>query len=99
MTNIQSESFYQEANDMQEGWGETLRAIDVLKDKFENNENITLKEACYILWAEKFVNSSVYLKFQKAMEAHKRRKMPWPAWNGMFEDWSRRTIGVEQARA
>lgn len=91
MSNIQSESFYQEANDMQDGWGDFLRSIDELKDKVECNEDITINDACYILWADKYVCSSIYLKFKDSVTAYHGRKMPWPAWNGMFEDWSRRT--------
>jgi hypothetical protein len=87
---MQSNSFYEEANDMSEGWGDTLRSIDVLRAKFDSNEDITIKDACFILWAEKCVDSHVYLKFKDDMKSYKRRKMPWPAWYGMFEDWNKR---------
>ena len=86
-TNIQSKKFYREANDMQDGWGDNLRSIDELKDKVDTNQDITISEACYVLWAERSINSDLYLKFKDSLIAFHDRKMPYPAWNGMFEDW------------
>lgn len=90
-SNIKSKKFYKEANEIRDGWGETLRKVDVLRDKFDRNERINLKEACYILWVEKFINSDVYLEFQKEMKVQKMDEdnLPWPAWYGMFENWQK----------
>lgn len=93
---MQSKKFYQEANDMTTGWGDNLRKIDILGDKFDRGEDITLKEACFILWAEKCICSNVYLKFENAMKKYNKRKLPWPAWYGMFEDWKVGSFVKEQ---
>lgn len=95
MSNIQPENFYQEAENMQSGWGEYLRSIDELKDKVDCNEDITIHEACFVLWSERLVSSSIYLAFKKDMDSFAERKMPWPAWHGMFDDWSKRNENKE----
>lgn len=51
-SNIEDDSFYDEANDMQDNWGDSLRKIDILKDKVDNNEPISFNDSLYILWAE-----------------------------------------------
>jgi hypothetical protein len=86
MSNIKSKKFYQEAEDMEPGWGKYLRWIDVLKDKVDNQDNITLKEACWVLYGEGY-NSSYWEMFYKHCTNKKwsKRKMPWDAWKGIHQ--------------
>jgi hypothetical protein len=85
---IEKETFYQEANDMSPGWGKYLKKIDILKNKVEKGDFLVVKEFCYILWAERFVNSDVYLKFKRHVNRkYPKLKMPLPAWYGLWESW------------
>ena len=78
--------FYKEANNMSPGWGNYLRKIDILREKFDSNSKLNIKEACWILYAEKYVLSSIYLKFQDFIknEGLENKKFVWPIWYGMF---------------
>ena len=83
----QFKSFYKEANDMSPGWGNYLKKIDVLREKFKNNKRITLKESCWILNMEKFIDSSRYLKFQNWCKKENlfRKRFTFPVWFGLFQ--------------
>lgn len=87
-SNIKSKKFYKEAEDMEIGWGRYLRSIDELKDKVDKGENITLKEACWVLYGDGHCSKvwgdfSIYCKFKKM----DRKKLVWQCWNGVFQDW------------
>jgi hypothetical protein len=49
-TNIKSKKFYDEAENMQSGWGKYLKSIDILKDKVDNHVDITLNDFCWTLY-------------------------------------------------
>lgn len=88
---IKSKKFYQEAEDMQDGWGKYLQSIDVLKDKFDNNEKLRIKEASWIMWAEKHIQSNDYLAFQKWCKQNKlynkffQFNIWWELFNGFMQ--------------
>ena len=84
---MESEEFYAEAENMQIGWGKRLKLEHELYDRANTNQDITLKETCYMLWAQLLWNSDACIKFENSMEYLKDRKMPWPAWKGLFYDW------------
>lgn len=87
-SNIQSEEFYQEAEDMQTGWGEYLRSIDELKDKVANKDDISLPDACWILYGDGHCSWTLG-KFKEYCTSKKWeiKTMPWDAWNGIFKEF------------
>ena len=87
MSNIKSKKFYQEAEDMQDGWGKYLKKIDILKDKVDNKKDISLNEACWVLYGEGYVSSS-WESFEKYCTKKKWHKklMPWEAWEGLYQN-------------
>jgi hypothetical protein len=68
--------------------------IDALRKKFDTDKKLTLREVCFVLWAELYVCSAQYLMFAlwvKENGLHKQ-KMKWPLWKGLFttfvdKDW------------
>ncbi len=88
-TNIKPKAFYREAESMQKGWGKYLRAIDKLKDDCDNQVDISLKSACWVLYGEGYC-SSVWERFQKYCISKKwgKKTMPWEAWKGLFDKWN-----------
>lgn len=85
---MNNKKFYAEAERMEKGWGKYLHSIDELKDKVKDWQDITLKEACWILYADGYC-SDCWLQFeyfckQKGMS---RKKMVWQAWEGIFNNW------------
>lgn len=65
--------------------------IDELREKVNSLQNITLEEACWLIWAELNRTSSTWKEFKKNMESFMHgREMPWPAWLGMFHDWEKK---------
>jgi hypothetical protein len=87
---MESEQFYAEANALQSGWGDQLRAIGDLQTRAEHLADITLNEACWLLWTYGSWPSDLCEAFATAMEQSKARRMPWPAWKGLFDDWERK---------
>jgi hypothetical protein len=64
------------------------RAIDVLREKVEAGQKITLKEASFLIWADLCVCSTQYLAFQKWARHHKMSSMkPWMAWKALFQGY------------
>jgi hypothetical protein len=51
-SNVKNKEFYQEAENMQTGWGRRLKSIDELKDKIKNKKDITLSDFVYTLYGE-----------------------------------------------
>jgi hypothetical protein len=75
---------------------ELARAIDILHGKVEAGQKITLKEACFIIWADLCVCSTQYLAFQKWARLHKMSgRKPWMAWKALFKGYL--TIPAEQS--
>jgi hypothetical protein len=87
---MKTEDYYEEAESMHKGWSEYLKIIDGLKDNVNNKEEITLKEACYILHGDMYP-SFIWEKFKEYCEGigleHKR--MIWECWKGLFELWQK----------
>ena len=86
--NIKSKEFYKEADSMKDGWGSYLLTIDKLKDKVENQKDICLNDACWILYGEGHC-SSTWQKFQEycCKTNLKTRKMTWKNWKVLFDEW------------
>lgn len=60
-------------------------SIDKLRAKVDGNQTITVKEACFVLWAEVGVCSSQYLKFKNWCTDNKlTKKKTWPNWKAFF---------------
>lgn len=60
--------------------------IDKLRKKLDGNKPLTLREVCFVLWAELDVCSAQYLMFAlwiKENHVHKQ-KMRWPLWQALF---------------
>ena len=87
MSNIKSKRFYAEADEMSAGWGHYLKTIDKLKDAVQLGKDITLNEACWILYGEGHC-SDTWEKFRAyCIKRWKQKRMPWEAWNGIFNKW------------
>ena len=88
MSNIKSKEFYDEAENMQIGWGEYLKSIDELKDKVKYKKNITLREYRWILYGEYYPISirDQFYEYCKSLN-YTRKKMVYECWNGLFENW------------
>lgn len=62
-----------------------FKAIDTLRDKVTAGKSITIKQACFIIWAEMCVPSTQYLAFQKWARLHKMAgRKPWPVWKAVY---------------
>lgn len=87
-SNIKSKEFYDEAESIEKGWGSYLRRIDELKDKVHNKLDISLKDSCWILYAEGYC-SSIWESFFSFCENQRwsNRELPWEAWKGLFDEW------------
>jgi hypothetical protein len=86
-TNIQSEKFYKEANDMSLGWGDYLREVDKIEDKIQNEEPISLTEARAALWGKIPINSGMCKKFEKYAKNNKLDNLTWKKWKTCFFKW------------
>lgn len=88
-TNIKSKKFYVEAEGMDKGWGKYLKSIDELKDRVEQQKDITLGDACWVLYGEGCC-SSVWEDFADYCRSKRwgKKTMPWEAWQGLFQKWS-----------
>ena len=88
-TNVKSKRFYAEAEDMETGWGKYLKSIDKLKDAVQQQKDITLNDACWVLYGEGHCSST-----WEAFRGHcikkqwSQRKMPCEAWQGIFNSWN-----------
>jgi hypothetical protein len=60
--------------------------IDALRKKFDANKPLSLRETCFILWAEKNICSSQYLMFAYWVKQHKlgKAKLKWELWYALF---------------
>jgi hypothetical protein len=77
---MKDEEFYQEANEMHEGWGDYLKKIDDLKTRVENKQTVTLNEACWLMYADLYLPASKYLKFKKKMQEKNVDNLTWEQW-------------------
>lgn len=87
---MESEEYYAEADEMSPGWGKYLRSIDLLREKYDADAELSLNEACWILWAQEFVPSGRYLAWKASVDKYKNHELPWAAWLGMYREWERR---------
>lgn len=74
-------------------WETYLDWIDDIRVKMGSTQDLSIEEACWLIWAELDRPSSTWKKFKKDMDALKQgREMPWPAWFGMFDDWEKKQL-------
>ena len=97
---VKSKKFYAEANDMQEGWGDTLRSIDKLRERVKKNLPIPFKDAIWIEWAEYRMdlgggNLEAVEKTAKKQGLYNLRLQPL-VWAGALEG-IRKTLGINQS--
>lgn len=87
-TNIKSKKFYSEAEDMQKGWGKYLKSIDKLKDAVEHGKDISLNDFRWVLYGNGWC-SLIGDNFAEHCQVNRwsRKKMPFSAWQGMFDGW------------
>lgn len=64
--------------------------IDALKKKFNNNKPLSLREVCFVLWAELGACSSQYLSFAYWIKENKlsKQKLKWPLWKSLFDSFA-----------
>lgn len=90
MSNVKSKKFYAEADEMQQGWGKYLKSIDILKDSVDDKKDITLNDACWILYGEGHCSGTwESFKVECIRKGWKNKKMPWDAWKGIFDVWNK----------
>ncbi len=62
------------------------KSIDRLRAKFDNDKPLTLKEACWILWAERNICSHQYLSFSAWCKQNKfNKKAKWNFYSALFD--------------
>jgi hypothetical protein len=89
-TFIKDEAYYAEAEDMQEGWGETLRYIDTLKDNIQNNVEINLSDYLYSLYGNGYC-SHCWKHFERYVKVelnYSDKCMLYQCWEGLFKPWN-----------
>lgn len=86
-TNIQSDEFYKEANDMSPGWGDYLKKVDEIEDKIQNEEPISLTEAWGAFWGKLRINSDMLKKFKTYAENNELDNLTWEEWKKNFFNW------------
>lgn len=86
---IKDESYYDEAESMQDGWGDTLHWIDVLKDKIQYKKEITLKEFCYSLYGDGWCSHAwdAFKMYCEQELKYSRKRLVYDAWKGVFDKW------------
>jgi hypothetical protein len=86
-SNIKTKKFYAEAEDMQVGWGDYLRSIDVLKDKKQSDSIFTLDDYCWTLYGDMYT-SHWYEGFKKHIEStSKKHNRKYSQWTKAFKVW------------
>jgi len=88
-SNVKNKEFYQEAEEMQDGWGKYLKSIDVLKDKIKNKKDITLRDFVYTLYGEGHCNDcrEDFELYCKRKLKYVRKRMVYECWWGLFDKW------------
>lgn len=88
-SNIKSKKFYAEANDLSEGWGDSLLWIDKLKDKIQFHKEIALNEFCWSLFGDGYTSHcwEAFQKYCKTPLKISNKKMLYDAWRGIFDKW------------
>ena len=69
-----------------------FKKIDSLRKKFNNNKPLTLRETCWILWAEELVYSTKYRTFAYWVGKNKlpkSQKMTWSIWKSLFTSFAK----------
>ena len=83
---MKSKQFYQEAEDMQTGWGKYLRSIDHLKDKCAKDGVFTRSEYCWTLYGDGHC-SSTWQEFQEHAKSRNLEKLTYSKWKQAFSEW------------
>jgi hypothetical protein len=70
--------------------------IDKLRDKFDAGKPLTLREVCFILWAELNVCSDQYLMFAYWIKQNKldKHKFKWQIWEALFDSFAKNDYPV-----
>jgi hypothetical protein len=86
---IKDKSYYDEADSMQTGWGDTLRHIDELKDKIQYQIDITLDEFCYSLYGDGYCSHcwQAFKLYCKRTLKYDENRLIQDAWRGIFDKW------------
>ena len=65
--------------------------IDALRKKFDENKPLSLREACFVLWAENGVCSTQYFMFAYWIKQNKlnKAKLKWNLWDGLFTTFAK----------
>jgi hypothetical protein len=84
---MKSEKFYKEAEGVAKDWGKTLKEIDVIKDKVNNGQPISLKDSMYVAWAEYKCQASDYSYFKERAKdlGLTNKKLKCEVWLGLFK--------------
>jgi len=91
VSHVKDESYYQEAELMQKGWGKTLKCIDKIKDKVAFNKEMLYREFAFTLYGNCYCSHCIrhfefYLKSKLKINVD-RKKMFHDAWSGIFKKW------------
>jgi hypothetical protein len=65
--------------------------IDKLRAKFDADKPLTLREVCFVLWAEHCVCSAQYLMFAYWVKQNKfpmNSKFKWKIWKSLFDGFA-----------
>lgn len=64
--------------------------IDALRKKFDADKPLSLREACFVLWAEKCICSAQYLMFAYWIKQNKlpKTKLKWQLWYALFSTFA-----------
>jgi hypothetical protein len=64
--------------------------IDKLRAKFDADKPLSLREACWVLWAESCICSAQYLMFAYWVRKNKLNKLSvkWKIWKSLFDGFA-----------
>ena len=95
---IKDDAFYVEADDMQEGWGNTLRHIDELKDKIQYNKEITLNDFCYSLYGDGYCSHcwQAFILYCERDVKYADKQLVYDCWKGLFDKWVKTEYDVNK---
>lgn len=86
---IKDKSYYKDAENMQKGWGHTLRFIDTLKDKIQYKKAISLNDFCYSLYGDGYCSHcwQAFRLYCNTPLRYNRKKLIYDGWKGIFDVW------------
>jgi len=71
---------------MQEGWGNYLRKIDVLKDKVAQKKKLNLNDACSVLYLEGHCSYHWQHFKEDCIKTGVTLPQNWEGWHQMFQN-------------